>query len=152
MSLLELRSTAGRKRRKRVGRGNGSKRGTYSCRGGKGQTARTGGNIKPGFEGGQTPFLRKMPKLKGFKNPNHIEYQVVNIGQLNIFDDNAEIGRKELLEKNLISKPRTPIKLLAGKGNLEKKLTIKIDKASKEAIVKVEAQKGTVELTNKDKK
>jgi len=89
--LLELKSKNGRKQAKRVGRGNGSGHGTFSCRGMKGQSARAGGRRRPGFEGGQTPYLRKMPKLKGFKNPNHVEFQVVNVGALNIFEEGSTV-------------------------------------------------------------
>lgn len=146
MSLTELKPKSPQKSRKRVGRGNASGHGTYSCRGMKGQSARSGGRRRPGFEGGQTPFLRKMPKLKGFKNPNYIEYQVVNTGSLNIFEDNSEINQTSLLEKNLVSKKNTPVKLLAGKGELTKNLKITVHKASVAAIKQVEAQKGTVTL------
>lgn len=146
MSLLELSSKANKKKRNRLGRGNGSCHGTYCGRGGKGQTARTGANIRPGFEGGQTPILRKMPKLKGFRNPNHIEYLAINVGQLNVFEENSTVKREDFLKRNLIPKKSLPIKLLGGKGPLEKKLTIVVDKASKEAIKIVENAKGKVEL------
>ena len=148
-SLLELKGKA-RKKRKLLGRGNGSGKGTYSGRGGKGQTARTGGNRRPGFEGGQTPLLRKIPKFKGFKNPNYEEYQVVNISQLNMFDDGAEITAEMLKEKSLIRRVTDPIKLL-GDGELTKSVTISVNKASKSAIEKVESKKGKVILTVKPK-
>jgi len=146
MSLLDLRSKTGNKKRKRVGRGNASGHGTFCCRGMNGQSARSGGRVRPGFEGGQTPYLRKMPKLRGFKNPNHVEYQVINVGDLNTFEDGAEITKEILLEKNLIGKKTMPVKLLAGKGELEKKLTVKVDKASKAAVEKIEAKGGKVIL------
>lgn len=152
MSLLELSSKTGRKKSKRLGRGNASGAGTYSGRGMKGQNARSGGPRKPGFEGGQTPYSRKMPKLKGFKNPNRVEYQAVNIGDLNIFDDNETINAEKLYSKNLISKKRNPVKLLAGKGALEKTLTIEVDKASAKAIEMVESKKGKVQLNVELKK
>lgn len=145
MPLTELKSRTS-KSKKRVGRGNGSGVGTYSGRGMKGQTARAGGRRRPGFEGGQTPYLRKMPKLKGFKNPNHIEYQAVNVGDLNIFDSGATVKKEDLLAKNLISKKTRPVKLLGGKGELEKALTIEVDKASASAIKAVESKKGKVVL------
>lgn len=135
----------GRKARKRVGRGNGSGHGTFSCRGCKGQNARTGGGVRPGFEGGQTPFIRRIPKLKGFKNPNHIEFQVVNVGSLNVFDNNETVDLALLLKKNLVSKKTVPVKLLGGKGELTKQLTIKVNSASKKAIELVEAKNGKVE-------
>lgn len=145
MSLLELSSKNGKKRRKRVGRGNASGHGTFSCKGMKGQTARSGGRRRPGFEGGQTPYINKLPKLKGFKNPNHVEYQVVNVGALNIFEDKATVDMEALYSKNLISKKFKPVKLLAT-GELEKSLTIVVDKASKKAIEAVESKKGSVEI------
>lgn len=143
MSLLKLSSKLGRKKRKTVGRGNASGHGTYSTRGGKGQTARTGGTRRPGFEGGQTPFLRKMPKLKGFKNPNQITYQIINVEDLNVFENNATVDQAALLEKNIVSKKTVPVKLL-GNGVLEKTINISVAKASAEAIKKVEALKGKV--------
>lgn len=145
MNLLKLKPKSSKKR-KRVGRGNASGHGTYSCRGMKGQSARAGGRRRPGFEGGQTPYLRKMPKLKGFKNPNYIKYQIINIGQLNIFDNNSEVKKEDLLTKNLISKKSLPVKLLS-KGELEKKITITVDKASKEALKKAEKGGATIILT-----
>lgn len=152
MSLLQsLSPKNGKKAKKRVGRGNASGHGTYSCRGMKGQSARSGGRRRPGFEGGQTPYLRKMPKLKGFKNPNHVDYQVVNVSALNIFEDGTTVDQKLLLEKNLVSKKTVPVKLLSH-GELEKKLTIVVNKASKLAVEKVEAKKGKVELITKGKK
>ena len=149
--LLELKPKNGKKARKRVGRGNASGHGTFSCRGMKGQSARSGGRRRPGFEGGQTPYLRKMPKLKGFKNPNHVDYQVINVEALNIFEDGTTVDQKLLLEKNLVSKKTLPVKLLSH-GELEKKLTIVVNSASKVAIEKVEAMKGKVELIVRTKK
>ena len=145
MPLTDLRSRS-RKTKKKVGRGNGSGSGTYSGRGMKGQSSRAGGRRRPGFEGGQTPYLRKMPKLKGFKNPNYVEYQVINVGDLNIFDSGATIKKADLLAKNLVSKKTKPVKLLGGKGELEKELTIEVDKASASAIKAVESKKGKVVL------
>ncbi|MFH1218420.1 MAG: 50S ribosomal protein L15 [Candidatus Peregrinibacteria bacterium] len=144
MKLLTLKPNI-KKARKKVGRGNASGHGTYSCRGMKGQSARAGGRRRPGFEGGQTPYLRKMPKLKGFKNPNYTQYQAVNISSLNIFDDGAKIQKEDLLKKRLISKASLPVKLL-GDGELEKKIEITVDRASASAIKKVEAKKGKVTL------
>ena len=147
MTLKDLAPKNKKKASKRVGRGNASGHGTYSCRGMKGQSARSGGRRRPGFEGGQTPYLRKLPKLKGFKNPNHVSYQVINVGDLNAFDDKTTVDKKTLYEKNLISKMAKPVKLLAGKGDLEKTVTVIVDKASATAIEKVEAKSGKVELT-----
>ncbi len=147
MDLLTLKSNKGaRHRRKRVGRGNGSGMGTYSTRGMNGQNARSGGKRRPGFEGGQTPFIQRMPKLKGFKNPNAIVYQVVNVDALNVFDDNANVDKEALLAKKLISKKNKPVKLL-GNGELTKKLTITVDAATKSADEKVKKAKGSLTIT-----
>jgi len=136
--LLKLKANFGaRKKRKVVGRGNASGHGTYSTRGGKGQTARTGSRRSPGFEGGQTPLARRMPKLKGFNNPNRIKYQVVNLEKLNIFDEGTEIDIKRLHEKGLINSLKYPVKLL-GDGEIRKKLIIKVNHASTSAIEKAE--------------
>lgn len=142
--LNNLRSNPGsRKKAKVVGRGNGSGHGTYSCRGTNGQGQRTGSKAKPGFEGGQTPLHRKMPKIKGFNNINRINYQVVNVGSLNVFEDSEEIDVIKLYEKKLICRKDQPVKIL-GDGDLTKRLTIKVDKFSSSAKEKIEKAKGTV--------
>lgn len=145
-SLLQLKSNPGaRKRRKVVGRGNGSGHGTYSTRGMNGQHQRTGSSAKPGFEGGQTPIFRKMPKLKGFNNPNHISFQAVNVSSLNEnFNDNDEVDVIKLFEKNLISQKNQPVKIL-GDGEITKKLTVKVTRVSASAKEKIEKAKGTVQ-------
>ena len=90
--------------------------------------------------------------FKGFKNPNYIDYQTVNIGQLNVFNDKDEVTVEKLVEKNLVAKKNQPVKLLGGKGELEKTLTITVHKASASAIKMVEAKKGKVKLLSKEKK
>ncbi len=145
MSLPNLKPNV-KQTRKRVGRGNASGHGTYSCRGMNGQSSRSGGRVRPGFEGGQTSYFMKMPKLKGFKNPNKVDYQAVNVGDLNIFEDGATIDAQALLSKNLIAKKSEPIKLLGGKGKLEKKLTILVHKASASAVEQVKTSKGELKL------
>lgn len=140
-SLQNLSSKNGKTTRKRVGRGNGSGHGTFSCRGMKGQSARSGGRRRPGFEGGQTPYIQKMPKLKGFKNPNRMEYQVVNLNDLNAFEDNAVVNPETLHAKNLIGKLHVPVKLLA-KGELTKALEVTVHKASAKAKEAITSQKG----------
>lgn len=148
MNLLTLKNK-NKKVVKRRGRGNGSGKGTFSGRGMNGQTARAGGKRRPGFEGGQTPLIRKMPKLKGFKNPNHIDFQVVNVEKLEIFDDGSTINIADLYEKNLINRKDRPIKIL-GNGKLTKKLEVKVDRVSSSAREKIEKAKGkVVELINK---
>ena len=150
MKLLNLKSKV-KKIRKRVGRGNGSGMGTYSCRGMNGQNSRAGGKRRPGFEGGQTPLIRKMPKIKGFRSPNRVEFQAVNVGTLEKLD--AEIiDITVLYENNLISKKNLPVKIL-GMGELTKKLEVKVDKVSASAREKIEKAGGkVVELMQEEKK
>lgn len=145
-ALLKLKRNKGATTtRKRVGRGNGSGLGTYSGRGGNGQTARTGGNITPGFAGGQTPLYRKMPKFKGFTNINRKTYQVVNLEALNVFEEGAEVNAKSLHEKKLIDSVELPVKIL-GDGELKKKLNITVNRASASAQEKIEAAKGKLTI------
>lgn len=134
------------KQAKRVGRGYGSKRGGKSGRGQKGQKSRTGFSIQSQFEGGQTSFIQKVPKLKGFKNPSRISFQVINLSDLDRnFDDGAEVTLASLAEKNLIRKKVMPVKLL-GTGKLTKKITLEIDAASATAKSAVEKAGGTIKL------
>lgn len=145
MDLQNLKSNKGAtKRRKRVGRGNGSGLGTYSGRGMNGQNARSGGKRRPGFEGGRTSFIKKMPKFRGFKNPNSQSFQVVNVKHLEVFEENSTVDAKSLFEKGLISKLKQPVKIL-GEGELTKKLTVKANKISKSAEEKIKKAKGNVE-------
>jgi large subunit ribosomal protein L15 len=143
-ALSNLRRNKGAtKSKKRIGRGNASGFGTTAGRGSNGQKSRTGGNIPAGFAGGQTPLHRKMPKYKGFKNINRVEFQVLNVSDLNRFEEGSEINAQSLLEKRLVHSITKPIKIL-GNGELEKKLTITVDKVSESAKVKIEKAKGTV--------
>jgi len=147
-SLHTLQSNPGaRKKRKVVGRGNGSGHGTYSTRGMNGQRQRTGSSAHPGFEGGQTPLFRKMPKLKGFSNVNHVSYQVINVGDLNKFQAGEEIDVIKLFERSLISDKSSPVKIL-GEGEITVVLTVKADKFSSSAKEKIEKAGGkTVEIS-----
>jgi large subunit ribosomal protein L15 len=133
------------KNRKRVGRGNGSN-GTYSGKGMNGQNARTGGGVRPGFEGGQTPLHKRMPKIGGFRNINNVSYKPLSLSTLEEnFKDGDTVTKKDLVAKNLFHK-NDKIKLLAN-GELKKKLTIEVDKASKKAQELVEKSGGTVKVT-----
>lgn len=144
MKLHDLKPNKGAtKSRKKVGRGNGSGLGTYSGRGMNGQNCRTGGGVRPGFEGGQTPLILRMPKLKGFKNINRVNYQVVNVAKLANFKAGSEITAKELLAKGYISKANQPVKIL-GEGELKHKLTVNVSKVSKVAREKIEKAGGKV--------
>lgn len=141
MPLLNLKRKVKPAHKKRVGRGNSSGHGTYACRGGKGQTARSGGTRRPGFEGGQMPFVQKIPKNRGFKNPCYVDVKAVNVGELEALAKTLSKDGKEL---NL-SNPKKPFKLL-GNGEVKQAFNIKVDGASKQAIAKVEKAGGTVEI------
>lgn len=148
MKLNEIRPSEGSKvkDRKRVGRGAGSGLGKTSGRGQKGQKARSGGGVRPGFEGGQMPLFRRMPK-RGFTNIFAKEYAIVNVEDLDIFDENTVVT-PELLMETGVAKGRNDIdgiKIL-GNGELNKKLTVKAHKFSKSAIEKIEAAGGKVEV------
>lgn len=152
MDLLTLKSGKGaRHKSKRVGRGNGSGHGTFCCRGMNGQNCRSGGNRRPGFEGGQTPFIQRMPKLKGFKNPNYVNYYVLNVEDLNVFDDNATVDKVSLFEKRLLPKKSVKVKLL-GNGELTKKLTVTVESATKSAEDKIKKAKGSLTVLTTPKK
>lgn len=146
MNIHSLKPQRGSRTKKhRVGRGNASGSGPYADRGVKGQSSRTGGKRRPGFEGGQTPLLRRMPKLGGFKNPNREEYLVVNVGDLaKYFKDGETVNRTSLVEKGLIPSKKSPIKIL-GNGDLGIALTLKVDKVSKSAAEKIAQSKGKIE-------
>ncbi len=144
MKLNEMKPKVGStKARKRVGRGNASGSGTFCGRGCKGQGQRKSANVRPGFEGGQTSLISRLPKLRGFKNPNKVFFQVVNVGDLNVFKDGEEINIQTLLKKKLVSKKNVPVKVL-GNGKLTKKVVLKVLKASKVAKSKVLAAGGKV--------
>jgi len=132
------------KKRKRVGRGCGSGHGSSSCRGSNGQNSRSGGGTRPGFEGGQMPLYRRIPK-RGFTNIFKKNYSIVNIGQLNIFKDGDVVAQKELIDKGIVKKVGYGVKILAT-GELNKKLTIKANKFSQKAISKIELVGGKIEV------
>lgn len=145
MKLEELKSPPGaNKRVKRVGRGTGSGHGKTSTRGHKGQKARAGGGVRPGFEGGQMPLQRRLPK-RGFTNIFKKEYAIVNVEDLNIFMDNTEVTPELLQESGLVNKYKDGIKIL-GDGDLEKKLVVKAHKVSRQAEEKITARGGKVEV------
>lgn len=145
MKLHELKPAAGsRKAPKRIGRGTGSGLGRNAGKGEKGQNARSGGGVRPGFEGGQMPLYRRLPK-RGFTNPFSKEFVSINVDRLNIFENGTEITPEILLEKRVISKVKDGVKIL-GNGTLEKSLTVKGCKFSKSAIEKIEAAGGKVEV------
>ena len=131
---------------KRLGRGIGSGLGKTSGKGHKGQWARSGGGVRPGFEGGQTPIARRLPK-RGFNNKNFsIDYDVVNVEKLNVFEDGAVVTVSELTQAGLVTlKSNGGVKVL-GAGTLEKKLTVKANKFSASAKEAIEKAGGTAEV------
>jgi large subunit ribosomal protein L15 len=145
MQQHQLSSGESRKTRKRVGRGNASGHGTFSGRGRKGQNARSGGGVRPGFEGGQTPLHKRLPKLRGFNNRFGTEYQVINVRDLACFKKDEKVSAEVLLKQKLVRKKNMPVKLLAS-GDMKLAITIMVDRASKSAIDKIEKAGGKVEL------
>lgn len=146
MKLHELKPAEGsRHSRKRVGRGIATGNGKTAGKGHKGQKARSGGGVRPGFEGGQNPVYRRLPK-RGFKNINRKEYAVVNLDDLNRFENGSEITPQTLIESGLVKNPKDGIKIL-GDGELKVQLTIKADKFSQSAVEKIEAAGGKTEVT-----
>ena len=143
--LHELKPVEGaRHSRKRLGRGTGSGTGKTAGKGNKGQNARSGGGVRPGFEGGQMPLFQRLPK-RGFNNFNRKEYAVVNLKDLNKFEDGTVVTPELLLENNVIKKVSSGVKVLS-QGELEKKLTVKAHKFSKSAQEAIEKAGGTVEV------
>jgi large subunit ribosomal protein L15 len=145
MKLHELKPAEGsRKERKRLGRGIGSGQGKTAGKGHKGQNARSGGGVRLGFEGGQTPLFRRLPK-RGFTNFNRKEYAVVNLDALNRFEDGTEVTPELLIETGVVKSEKAGIKILAN-GTLEKKVTVKAHKFSSAAKEAIEAAGGTTEV------
>lgn len=145
MKLHELSPSPGsRKERKRLGRGPSSGTGKTSGRGHKGQNARSGGGVRPGFEGGQNPLYRRLPK-RGFVNPTRKEYAVVNTEDLNSFAAGTEVTPEFLMTNGVVKNAKSGIKIL-GNGEVTVKLTVKANKFSQSAIEKIEAAGGTTEV------
>ena len=146
MELSNLRPAEGSKHSDafRRGRGHGSGNGKTAGKGHKGQKARSGGGVRPGFEGGQMPLYRRLPK-RGFKNRNSKEIIAINVDVLNRFEDGTEVTVDALLASKAISKAGDGVKIL-GNGELTKKLTVKVNAVSETAKAKIEAAGGTVEV------
>lgn len=146
MRLHDLKPRPGAKhRRKRLGQGESSGHGKTSGRGGKGQTARSGSSIRIGFEGGQMPLIRRIPK-RGFNNVRHgTRYIPVNLDALNHFDDGAQVDEKALRERGLANGPGSGIKIL-GTGELKKKLNVQAHAFSASAKAKIEAVGGVCQV------
>lgn len=145
MKLSDLKPAAGSsKKRKRVGRGDGSGHGKTSCRGHKGQRARSGGGTRPGFEGGQMPLQRRIPK-RGFHNPFRVEAAVINLSHLETFPSGTDVTPELLAQKGLVRGKNRRIKIL-GDGSLSKALNVKAHGFSSQAAEKIEAAGGKAEL------
>lgn len=145
MKLHELKYTEGARRdKKRIGRGPGSGNGKTSGKGNKGQNARSGGGVRLGFEGGQTPLFRRIPK-RGFTNFTRKEYAIVNVAALNKFEKGTEVTPELLIETGLVGKELNGIKIL-GEGELNVALTVKAHKFSKSAVESIEKAGGKIEV------
>ena len=145
MKLHELQPAIGSTTApKRLGRGVGSQLGKTSGKGHKGAKARSGGGKRPGFEGGQMPLTRRIPK-RGFTNIFAKEYATVNVSALNVFEDGTVITNEALVEAGLIKKVLDGVKVLGG-GDLQKKLTVSVNKVTESAKQKIEAIGGKVEV------
>ncbi|MCP4648950.1 MAG: 50S ribosomal protein L15 [PVC group bacterium] len=145
MKVSDLKAPKGaRKKRKVVGRGSGSGHGKTSCRGHKGQLSRTGKGRRPGFEGGQMPLIRRVPK-RGFTSKFKEEYQVVNLQDLDKCKDKSTVTPLELAELRIIRRKNIPVKVL-GQGKLTKNLTVKAHKFSKRAQEQIEALGGKIKI------
>lgn len=143
--LNQLKPVEGaRHTRKRKGQGVGSGLGKTAGRGQKGQNSRSGGGVRPGFEGGQIPLFQRLPK-RGFKNVNRKEYAVVNVSDLNVFENGSEVTIETLIKAGLVNKTYDGVKVL-GNGTLEKKLTVKASKFSASAEAAIKNAGGTVEV------
>ena len=145
MRQNELKPASGSKHtRKRVGRGDGSGHGTYSCRGSKGQKSRPGPGIALRFEGGQTPLVKRLPHRRGFTNIFKTSYVLVKLQQLGVFEPDTEVTPQMLLDNGLVPSLKKPIKIL-GDGELQYSLVVKANKFSESARKKIEAAGGRVE-------
>jgi large subunit ribosomal protein L15 len=145
MELHNLKPTKGSTHaKKRLGRGTGSGTGKTAGKGHKGQNARSGGGTRPGFEGGQTPWFKRIPK-RGFTNHFRKEYAVVNVSELNKYEDGTVVTIELLLQDRLVRKVLDGVKIL-GDGNLDRKLTVKANKFTGSAVEKIEAAGGSIEV------
>lgn len=145
----DLRPPAGATRpRKRIGRGNAAGGGTYAGKGLKGQKSRSGNDLRPGFEGGQMPLIRKLPRKPGFRNPFRVEHTAINVGALgDRFPAGASVDAAALVGARLLKRADEPFKVLAG-GELSHALTLRAPKVSAAARRKIEAAGGTIEELN----
>jgi len=144
MQQHEINPPGGKhKKRRRIGRGDSSGFGSYSGRGMKGQKSRSGGGVRPGFEGGQLALMKKLPMMRGFTNIFRVSYTPVNLDRLAVFEANTEITPELLSEAGIVRELKTPIKIL-GRGEIEVPLSIAAHKFSASARQKIEAAGGSV--------
>ncbi len=145
MNLHEMKYNEGaRHTTKRLGRGQGSGQGKTSGKGHKGQNARSGGGVAIGFEGGQTPFFKSMPK-RGFTNFTRLEYAIVNLSDLNRFEEGTTVNAELLKQAGIVKKHLDGLKVL-GNGKLEKKINVTCNRISKSAQAAIEKAGGKVEV------
>jgi large subunit ribosomal protein L15 len=145
MKLHELRpARKSRKKRKRVGRGISAGQGKTAGRGTKGQNARSGGGVRPYFEGGQLPLVRRLPQKRGFTNIRKVHYKPVNLDRLDRFEAGTEVTPQTLAEAGIIKSPDEPVVIL-GRGDLDRALTVRAQRFSASARARIEAAGGTVE-------
>ncbi len=133
-----------RRARKRIGRGNASGHGTYAGRGLKGQKSRSGNKMRPGFEGGQLPLIKRLPRKRGFVNIFRKEYSIVNLDKLNIFEEGSEVTLEKLHAAGLVKTLKHPVKILAN-GEVSHAVSVKANKFSTAAKAKIEAAGGKAE-------
>ncbi len=144
MKLHELSPAQPARDRKRIGRGNGSGNGKTAGKGHKGQNARSGGGVRIGFEGGQMPLMRRIPK-RGFNNIFATKYAIINVSDLNRFNDGDVVGVTELIAAGLVKKEYDGVKVL-GNGDISVKVTVKAAKFSQSAVEKIEKAGGKTEV------
>ncbi len=147
MKQHDLRPPRGaRHTRKRIGRGDSSGHGSFSGRGLKGQKSRSGGGVRIGFEGGQNPLMRSLPRIRGFTNIFREEPWVVNVGSLDVFPEDSEITPKTMAEMGIVKNLKRPVKVL-GKGELNRRLVVEASSFSAAARKKIEVAGGSVRET-----
>jgi len=134
---------------KRIGRGLGSGHGRTACKGSKGQKARAGYKVRPGFEGGQNPLTKRLPELRGFTNIFRIEYSTINVSHLNRFEAESVVTPQRLVAEGLLKSLKQPVKIL-GDGEIKKPLTIRVNRFTQQARRKIESAGGTAEEIDSD--
>ena len=143
MRIHEIHSPIKKQNRKRVGRGDGSNRGNTATRGQKGQKSRSGGGVRPGFEGGQLPLVKRMPMQRGFKNRFKVKYSIVNLGQLSRLAPDTEVTPEVLQKQGLVRHLKYPVKIL-GTGEVSSSFTVSAHSFSRNAVRKITEAGGIV--------